>query len=66
VIQPLRKIHRRVFVFLAVLLPLLFLAALRARHPVPSNNIAPRIPAATVSFSGNELRGTAAVIKGAP
>jgi hypothetical protein len=36
-IQPLRKIHRIVFIALAVLLPLLFIAALAVRQPLPLN-----------------------------
>ncbi len=31
-IQPLRRWHLRIFLLLAVLLPLLFLAGLHARH----------------------------------
>jgi hypothetical protein len=34
-IQPLRNIHRRVFIALAALLPLILVAALKARHPFP-------------------------------
>lgn len=36
-IQPLRKTHRMIFFALAVLLPLLFIAALAVRKPVPVN-----------------------------
>jgi hypothetical protein len=36
-IQPLRKIHRIVFIVLAVLLPTLFVAALAVRRPLPPN-----------------------------
>ncbi len=33
-IMPLRRLHRGVFLVLAVLLPLLLVLALRARHPL--------------------------------
>jgi hypothetical protein len=36
-IQPLRKMHRLIFFALAVLLPLLFIAALAVRKPMPVN-----------------------------
>lgn len=36
-IQPLRKTHRLIFIALAVLLPLLFIAALAVRKPMPVN-----------------------------
>ena len=36
-IQPLRKIHRVIFIALALLLPLLFAAALAVRRPLPAN-----------------------------
>ncbi len=36
-IQPLRKVHHVIFIALAVLLPLLFIAALAVRKPVPVN-----------------------------
>jgi len=36
-IQPLRKKHRHIFIWLAVLLPLLLIAALTVRKPTPLN-----------------------------
>ncbi|NOT59116.1 MAG: hypothetical protein HOP19_02705 [Acidobacteria bacterium] len=36
-IQRLRKTHRLIFIALAVLLPLLFIAALAVRKPMPVN-----------------------------
>lgn len=35
--QPLRKTHRLIFIWLAVLLPLLLIAALTVRKPAPLN-----------------------------
>jgi hypothetical protein len=35
-IQPLRKVHRRSFVLLAVALPTVFIAGLMARRPLAS------------------------------
>lgn len=35
--QPLRKTHRLIFIWLAVLLPLLLIAALTVRKPAPIN-----------------------------
>jgi len=35
-IQPLRKTHRRIFLALALLLPLLFLSGLAFRHSWPT------------------------------
>ena len=35
-IQPLRIMHRRVFLFLAIALPILFFAGIRARHRLPA------------------------------
>jgi hypothetical protein len=48
-IQPLRKTHRRIFLGLALLLPLLFLSGLALRHswPTPAkprNSAAPPLP----------------------
>jgi hypothetical protein len=37
-IQPLRKIHRRIFFLLLALLPLVFVAGLLARHHWPATN----------------------------
>jgi hypothetical protein len=34
-IQPLRKTHRRVFLFLAIALPVFLFAGIRARHRLP-------------------------------
>ena len=50
-IQPLRKMHRRVFILLAIVLPVLLIAGIRARHavlrgdPMPKNAHAPGRPA---------------------
>jgi hypothetical protein len=41
-IQPLRKIHRRGLVLLAVALPAIFVAGVRARHRLPGR-IAARV-----------------------
>jgi hypothetical protein len=35
--RPLRQIHRRVWMVLGIALPVLFVAALAARPPAPSN-----------------------------
>ncbi len=53
-IQPLRKLHRRVFLLLAVLLPLLFLAGFHARHRVPADKANPGIPSSTVPVDGSD------------
>ncbi|HKM68179.1 MAG TPA: hypothetical protein VJX70_13505 [Candidatus Acidoferrum sp.] len=53
-IQPLRKIHRRVFPWLAVLLPLLFLAGLHARHRVLTEKVDPRIPSSAVAVDSSD------------
>ena len=42
-IQSLRKTHRLIFLALAVLLPLLFMAALAVRRPMPVNPPLPTI-----------------------
>jgi hypothetical protein len=41
-IQPLRKVHRWVFVLLAIVLPLLFIAGLRARHHLLPEKVSSR------------------------
>lgn len=50
-IQPLRKTHRRIFLVLALLLPLLFLSGIAFRHswPIPAK---PRNSAAPPVLSG--------------
>jgi len=37
-IQPLRRVHRAAFFALAILLPLLLVAGIRARHVWPVSN----------------------------
>ena len=37
-IQPLRKIHRRMFILLALALPVFFVAGILARHHVAGSN----------------------------
>ena len=53
-IQPLRKVHRSVFLFLAIALPLFFFAGLRARHHVPVPKAIPRKPVSQIPLKGSE------------
>jgi len=53
-IQPLRKLHRRVFLLLAIALPLFFIAGLRARHHVPIPKAIPRKPVSQTPLNGSE------------
>jgi hypothetical protein len=41
-IQPLRKIHRRVFFLLMLVLPVFFVAGILARHRVVRSNTLPK------------------------
>jgi len=44
-IQPLRTVHRRAFVMLALVLPVILLAGIEARHPGPSlTRVSPELP----------------------
>ena len=53
-IQPLRKVHRRSFVLLALVLPAVFIAGLLARRPlVPAERVSDRI--SLVLPSGAEM-----------
>ena len=56
-IQPLRNVHRYVFSGLAVLLPVIFLGGLGARHPRrPASIEAQQLPAsATLVFTSDNL-----------
>ena len=44
-IQPQRKIHRRIFFVLALLLPALFLSGIAFRYSWPRTNASPSPPA---------------------
>lgn len=41
-IQPLRAWHRRIFLVLLFLLPIIFIAGLAARHHSPTQKLSPR------------------------
>jgi hypothetical protein len=59
-IQPLRKVHRRLFLLLAIALPLFFFAGLRARHRQPVRKAVGRKPVSVVPMSGSAAIFTAA------
>lgn len=59
-IQPLREVHRRTFLLLAIALPLFFFAGLRARHHEPVRKGVPRKPVSEAPISGSESILTAA------
>jgi hypothetical protein len=51
-IQPLRNVHRRVFLLLAIALPIFFLLGLRARHHDPARDAVPRKQVSELPMSG--------------
>ena len=53
-IQPLRNLHRRVFLLLVIALPLFFIAGLRARHHEPAQKASPRKPVSQAPMNGSE------------